>query len=90
MYDDVRWGAFMDPPLTLMRNPADQVGRVAMELIFARLADRNRPPQEVKLQPNLVVRRSCGYTGQMEDSLMVDRDAFQATTSAMPLRTKVS
>ncbi len=63
MYDDVRWGAFMEPPLTLIRNPADQVGRVAMELLFARLADRNRPPQEVKLQPVLVVRRSCGFTG---------------------------
>jgi LacI family transcriptional regulator len=68
MYDDVPWGAFMEPPLTLVKNPADQVGRVAMELLFARLADRNRPPQEVKLQPTLVVRRSCGYTGQVEDS----------------------
>jgi DNA-binding LacI/PurR family transcriptional regulator len=89
MYDDVQWGAFMHPPLTLMRNPADQVGRVAMELLFARLADRNRLPQEVKLQPTLVVRHSCGYTGQVEDSLM-DSDAFQATTLAMPLGTKVS
>jgi len=60
-----------------------------MELIFARLADRNRPPQEVSFTEP-VVRPLCGYTGQMEDSLMVDRDAFQATTSAMPLRTKVS
>ena len=67
MYDDVHWGAFMEPPLTLIRNPADQVGRVAMELLFARLADRHRPPQEVKLQPALVVRRSCGYTGQAKD-----------------------
>ena len=65
MYDDVQWGAFMEPPLTLMRNPAEQVGRVAMELLFARLADRNRPPQEVKLQPILVVRHSCGHTGQV-------------------------
>ena len=89
MYDDVQWGAFMHPPLTLMRNPADQVGRVAMELLFARLADRDRLPQEVKLQPTLVVRHSCGYTGQVEDSLM-DSDAFQATTLAVPLGTKVS
>ncbi len=68
MYDDVRWGEFMDPPLTLVKNPADQVGRVAMELLFARLADRTRAPQEVKLQPRLIVRRSCGYTGPLEDS----------------------
>jgi DNA-binding LacI/PurR family transcriptional regulator len=89
MYDDVQWGAFMHPPLTLMRNPADQVGRVAMELLFARLADRNRLPQEVKLQPTLVVRHSCGYAGRVEDSLL-DSDAFPATTLAMPLGAKVS
>jgi LacI family transcriptional regulator len=63
MYDDVQWGAFMEPPLTLIRNPADQVGQIAMELLFARLADRNRSQQEVKLQPTLVVRRSCGFSG---------------------------
>ena len=90
MYDDVRWGAFMDPPLTLMQNPADQVGQVAMALLFARLADRSRPPQEVRLQPTLVVRRSCGYTGPMEDTLTADRETFQATTLALPVGTKVN
>jgi LacI family transcriptional regulator len=90
MYDDVQWGAFMDPPLTLMRNPADQVGRVAMELLFARLADRNRPPQEVRLQPILVVRHSCGHAGPVEGPLMIDRDAFPATAPTMPLGAKVA
>jgi len=65
MYDDVAWGAFMDPPLTLVRNPAEAMGRVAMELLFARMADHSRPPQEVRLQPELVIRRSCGWTGQV-------------------------
>jgi hypothetical protein len=74
----------MDPPLTLVKNPADQVGRVAMELLFARLADRTRPPQEVKLQPTLIVRRSCGNTGLVDNSLMMDRDALQATTLDIP------
>ncbi len=82
MYDDVRWGEFMDPPLTLVRNPADQVGRVAMELLFARLADRARPPQEVKLQPTLIVRRSCGYTGPMQ--MTTDQNAFQPGAPATP------
>jgi DNA-binding LacI/PurR family transcriptional regulator len=90
MYDDVRWGAFMDPPLTLMRNPADQVGQAAMALLFARLADRSRPPQEVRLQPTLVVRRSCGYTGQVDNALTADRETFQATALAVPPGMKVS
>jgi LacI family transcriptional regulator len=90
MYDDVRWGAFIDPPLTLMCNPADQVGRVAMQLLFARLADRSLAPQEVKLQPTLVVRQSCGYAGPVKDSLTVDGDAFQATTLGVSQEMQVS
>ena len=90
MYDDVRWGAFMDPPLTLMRNPADQIGRVAMELLFARLADRSLTPQQVKLQPTLVVRRSCGYAGPVKDSMTMDTHGFQATTLAVSQEMQVS
>ena len=63
MFDDVTWGEFIDPPLTLLRNPAETLGRVAMELLFARLAEHDRPQQEIVLQPELVVRRSCGWTG---------------------------
>jgi LacI family transcriptional regulator len=60
MFDDVPWGEFMDPPLTTVVNPAQDLGRRAIELIFARLADRKRPPQEIRLEPQLIVRRSCG------------------------------
>ncbi len=65
MFDDVTWGEFVDPPLTVLRNPAEELGRVAMQLLFARLADRSRPQQEIVLQPEMVVRRSCGWTGQV-------------------------
>jgi len=64
MFDDVAWAQFINPPLTLVQNPAQELGRVAMELLFARLADRQRPPQEIYLQPELVVRRSCGSSRQ--------------------------
>ncbi len=66
MFDDVLWGEFIDPPLTLVSNPACELGRIAMELLLARLADRSRPPQEVRLAPRLIVRRSCGWTGPIE------------------------
>jgi len=58
----------MDPPLTLMRNPADQVGRVAMELIFARwLTATVRRRKSASAEP--VVRRFVRLYRQMEDSL---------------------
>lgn len=68
MFDDVTWGEFIDPPLTLLRNPAEQLGSTAMELLFARLADHTRPQQEVVLQPELVVRRSCGWLGPITEA----------------------
>jgi len=76
MFDDVMWGAFVDPPLTLVCNPAEEVGRTAMELLFARLADRSRPPQEIKLKPRLILRRSCGWTGPIGESCVRNRDAL--------------
>jgi len=82
MFDDVMWGAFVDPPLTLVRNPAEEVGRTAMELLFARLADRSRPPQEIKLRPKLVLRRSCGWTGPMGESCVTNKDAIQVQALA--------
>lgn len=66
MFDDVIWSGFVDPPLTLVANPARELGRRAMELLLARLADRERPPQEVRLAPTLLIRRSCGWTGPTE------------------------
>ena len=60
MFDDVTWGEFIDPPLTTVSNPSQELGRQAMELLFARLLDRKRPPQEIRLEPTLIVRRSCG------------------------------
>lgn len=65
MFDDVTWGEFVAPPLTLVRNPSEELGRAAIRLLFERMADPKRPPQEVRLQPELVVRRSCGWTGDI-------------------------
>jgi LacI family transcriptional regulator len=85
MFDDVMWGAFVDPPLTLVCNPAEDVGRTAMELLFARLADRSRPPQEIKLKPRLVLRRSCGWTGPIDESYVTNRDAIPMQAPAVPV-----
>jgi LacI family transcriptional regulator len=69
MFDDVTWGDLIDPPLTVVRNPARELGRVAMELLFARMADGDRPPQEVRLQPELIVRRSSGRSDPLTTAL---------------------
>ena len=63
VFDDIKGSHLFDPPLTLVRNPAEKLGQVAMELLLSRLANHKLPPREVMLQPTLIVRRSCGWTG---------------------------
>jgi DNA-binding LacI/PurR family transcriptional regulator len=59
-YDDVPWSLAIDPPLTVVRQPAYEVGRRAMELLLKRLQDPERSVTLLQLQPELTVRKSCG------------------------------
>lgn len=48
-----------DPPLTAVRPPKHEVGRLAIELMVARLTEGDRrPPHRVMIAPHLVVRES--------------------------------
>ncbi|MSU47774.1 MAG: LacI family transcriptional regulator [Opitutus sp.] len=57
-FDDLPWAEALDPPLTVVRQPAYEVGRQAMELLLKRIIEPTRPAVTVRLQPELVVRRS--------------------------------
>jgi DNA-binding LacI/PurR family transcriptional regulator len=57
-FDDLPWAEALDPPLTVVRQPAYAVGRQAMELLLKRIMEPTRPPIVVRLMPELVIRRS--------------------------------
>jgi len=57
-FDDLPWAEALDPPPTVVRQPAYDVGRQAMELLLKRISEPTRPPVTVRLLPELVVRRS--------------------------------
>lgn len=57
-FDDLPWAEALDPPLTVVRQPAYEVGRQAMELLLKRIIEPNRPPVTVRLRPELVIRLS--------------------------------
>ena len=57
-FDDLPWAEALDPPLTVVRQPAYEVGRHAMELLLRRILEPNRLPVTVRLRPELVIRRS--------------------------------
>jgi DNA-binding LacI/PurR family transcriptional regulator len=57
-FDDLPWAEALDPPPTVVRQPAYEVGRQAMELLLKRIVDPNRPAVTVRLLPQLVIRKS--------------------------------
>jgi len=59
-FDDFDWAEFSSPPLTVMAQPAPEIGRIAIDLLTRRLVDPLRRPRTIRLRPELVVRASCG------------------------------
>jgi LacI family transcriptional regulator len=61
-FDDFDMAEFTAPPLTVVRQPALEMGRVAASLLFDRIA-RGELPQtgnRIVLPVEIVLRRSCG------------------------------
>lgn len=61
-FDDFELADILHPTLTVVRQPASELGRVAANLLFERIK-RNEFPEEgnrVVLPVELVIRRSCG------------------------------
>jgi LacI family transcriptional regulator len=48
------------PPLTSIRQPREELGRIAAEILVAVLANPGRPPAPRMVRPTLVVRQSTG------------------------------
>ncbi len=59
-FDDTRVARMTRPALTTVRVPMSRMGAEAISLLCNRIADPQRPPTRVSLQPELVVRESCG------------------------------
>jgi LacI family transcriptional regulator len=59
-FDDTRVARMTRPLLTTVRVPMSEMGTKAIELLCQRIADPPRPPTRISLQPQLVVRESCG------------------------------
>nr|WP_236790546.1 LacI family DNA-binding transcriptional regulator [Amycolatopsis sp. GM8] len=59
-YDDAEWADLVDPPLTTMAQPTEEIGRQAVRLLLARITNPDRPAETVRLPPHLMHRHSCG------------------------------
>jgi LacI family transcriptional regulator len=63
-FDDLELGALLSPPLTVIRQPASNVGVQASKLLFERIAAAKRPDGgfgiKLVLPVEFVIRASCG------------------------------
>jgi DNA-binding LacI/PurR family transcriptional regulator len=59
-YDDMPWALAITPPLTVVRQSGYELGARAMELLLQRVREPARSTAKIVLDPELVVRRSCG------------------------------
>lgn len=57
-FDETTWGAMVEPPITLIAQPTEEIGRTATELLFQRIEEPTRSPKTVILKGNLIVRGS--------------------------------
>src|SRR5262245_1344298 len=59
-FDDSVFMNCVDPPLTTVRQPIEQMGQAAVTLLVGQIAGQATPPEELMFEPELVVRGSTG------------------------------
>ena len=59
-FDDFDLATVLHPRLTLVRQPADELGRRAAEVLFDRIGSQPPDFQRIVLPTELIVRESCG------------------------------
>jgi LacI family transcriptional regulator len=64
-YDDIGWSRYLGVPLTTVAQPKKEVGRRAAEMLLSAVESGERQGSQI-LEPELVVRGSCGSTASGE------------------------
>ncbi len=60
-FDEMEWTSLVHPGLTVLAQPAYEMGRVAAGLLFDRIENSDLPAREMMLDHTLVIRHSCAY-----------------------------
>lgn len=59
-FDNGKYATLLNPTLTTVEQPCEEIGRVAVKTMMTRLANPDLPPMEILLDCELIVRESSG------------------------------
>jgi LacI family fructose operon transcriptional repressor len=57
-FDETTWASLVQPPITLIAQPTDEIGKTAAELLLQRVVNPSRSTRQVILKGQLLVRGS--------------------------------
>ncbi len=64
-FSDLPEAAMLKTPLSTVRQPKEEVGRLAMEILLAKIESKAKVEQQITLDTELVIRGSCAEHGGM-------------------------
>lgn len=59
-FDDIDFAGLAEPPLTTIRQPVEQIGQLAVDLLQQRIRQPDMPCREVRPTPELIIRGTTG------------------------------
>lgn len=60
-FDDIALSAVRGIEMTTISQKKYEMGAMAVEMLIRRIEDRGAPVSQITLQPDIVIRKSCGY-----------------------------
>ena len=64
-FDDIDSAAYQNPPLTTVRQPLKEMGRMAAQTVLSRIGMANEESHEILIEPELVVRATTAPAKSM-------------------------
>jgi DNA-binding LacI/PurR family transcriptional regulator len=88
-FGDTPSAEFLEPPLTVVTQPALEIGATGARLLLERLQDPNRSRRSIVLDTQLIVRESCGSKLSSRQTYAAqERKARGSTVSSNDERTR--
>ena len=81
-FDDIQGAAYLNPSLTTVRQPLQEMGELAARTLLDRIEGRQKDIREIAIQPALVVRRSTAPANNSPNGHSIGPS--QRTLSANP------